>query len=140
MQFSARLPKLLKLIGDLDEANSADNLRSIMEHRPFHLQTKWLEVADSIQESGQCPRIYNISKFVSEKAQAAYNAVFGGALDSDKDKSERDRSGGKTSPLSTMVSSHATHGNFSGPYSWAPKPSEKPESSVHLQAKTKREQ
>lgn len=98
-----------------------------MEHRPFHLQAKWLEVTNSIQESGQCPRIYNISKFVSEKVQAAYNAVFGGALDSDKDKSERDRSG-------------ATHGNFSGPYSWAPKPSEKPESSVHLQAKTKREQ
>ena len=35
-----------------------------------------------------------------------------------------DRSGKKIGPLNTMASSHATHGNFSGPGSCAPNPSE----------------
>ena len=33
-------------------------LRSIIDRLPFHLRAKCLEVADSIQESGQCPRIH----------------------------------------------------------------------------------
>ena len=115
---------VLESIGYLDEVNSADNLRSIIDRLPFHLKAKWLEVADSIQESGQRPRIHNISKFVSEKAQAANNPVFGGALNSDKDKSKRDRSGRRTSPPNTMASSHATHGHLSGPGSCVPNPSE----------------
>ena len=115
---------MLESIGYLDEVNSADNLRSIIDRLPFHLKPKWLDVADSIQESGQRPRIHNISIFVSEKARAANNLVFGGALNSDKDKSNRDRSGRRTSPSHTMASSHATHGNFSGPGSCVPNPSE----------------
>ena len=115
---------VLESIGYLDEVNSADNLRNIIDRLPFHLKAKWLEVADSIQESGQRPRINNISKFVSDKAQAANNPIFGGALNSDKDKSNRDRSGRRTSPSHTMASSHATHGNFSGPGSCVPNPSE----------------
>ena len=114
---------MLESIGYLDEVNSADNLRSIIDRLPFHLKAKWLEVADRIQESGQCPRIHNISKFVSEKARAANNPVFGGVFNSDKDKSNRDRSGRRTSPSNTMVSSHATHGNLSGPGSCVPNPS-----------------
>ena len=113
---------MLESIGYLDEVNSADNLRSIIDRLPFHLKAKWLEVADSIQESGQRPRIHNISKFVSERARAANNPGFGGALNSDKDKNKRDRSG--RSPPNTMASSHATHGNFSGPGSCVPNPSE----------------
>lgn len=43
-------------------------------------------ISNCIQESGQRPRIHNISKFVSEKARAAKNPVFGSALNSDQDK------------------------------------------------------
>ena len=99
-------------------------LRNIIDRLPFHLKAEWLEVADSIQESGERPRIHNISKSVSEKARAAISPIFGGALSSDKDKSERDGSGGRTSPLHTMTSSHATHGNFSRAGSCVPNPSE----------------
>jgi len=106
---------MLELIGYLDEVNSSENLRSIIDRLPFHLRAKWLDVADSIQESGQRPRIPNISTFVSDKACAANNPICGGALISDKEKSKKDRSGKKISSLNTMASSHATHGNFSGP-------------------------
>ena len=115
---------MLESIGYLDEVNSADNLRSIIDRLPFHLKPKWLDVADSIQESGQRPRIHNISKFVSEKARAANNLVFSSALNSDKDRSNRDRSGKRTTPSQTMASSHATHGNLSGTGSCVPNPSE----------------
>ena len=115
---------VLESIGYLDEVKSANNLRSIIDRVPFHLKAKWLDVADSIQESGQHPRIRNISKFVSEKAQAANKPVFGGTLNSDKDKGKKDRSGKKIGPLNTMASFHATRGNFSGPGSCALNPSE----------------
>jgi len=59
---------MLESIGYLDEVNSADNLTSIINPLLFHLKAKWLKVANSIQESGQRPRIHNISKFVSEKS------------------------------------------------------------------------
>ncbi|XP_078344113.1 uncharacterized protein LOC144629778 [Oculina patagonica] len=103
---------VLHSIGYLDEINSADNLRSIIDRLPFHLKTKWLEVADSIQESGQRLRIHHISRFVSDKARAANNPVFGGALNSDKDTGKKDRPNKKTVPPSTMGTTHAAHGDF----------------------------
>ena len=66
---------VLRSIGYLDEVNTADNLRSIIDRLPFHLKAKWLEVADSILKSGQHPMIHNISKFVSNKARAANTTV-----------------------------------------------------------------
>jgi len=81
---------VLESIAYLDEVNSADNLRSIIDRLPFHLKAKWLGIANNIQESHQHPRIHNISKFISEKACAANNPIFGGALNSDKDKSKKD--------------------------------------------------
>ena len=126
----------LESIGYLDEVNSADNLRSIIDRLPFHLKAKWLEVADSILESGQRPRIHNISRFVSDRARAANNPVFGGELNSDKDKSKKDRSGKKITPLSTMASSHATHGIFSGPGSCVPNLSES--QNRHLSSRRRR--
>ena len=39
----------LESIGYLDEINSADNLRRIVQRLPFHLRTKFVEVADQIQ-------------------------------------------------------------------------------------------
>ncbi|KAL9982123.1 hypothetical protein ACROYT_G010928 [Oculina patagonica] len=103
---------VLHSIGYLDEINSADNLRSIIDRLPFHLKTKWLVVADSIQESGQRPRIHHISIFVTDKARAANNPVFGGALNSDKDTGKKDRPNKKTVPPSTMGTTHAAHGDF----------------------------
>ena len=103
---------MLDSIGYLDEINSADNLRSIVDCLPFHLKTNWLEVADSIQESRQHPRIHHISKFVTDKARAANNLVFGGALNSnkDKDRGKKDRTNKKPSLSSTMGTTQATRG------------------------------
>ena len=70
----------LESIGYLDEINSADNLRRIVQRLPFHLRTKFVEVADSIQQSGKRPTIRDISKFVAVKARAANNPVFGSVI------------------------------------------------------------
>ena len=89
-----------------------DNLGSIIDRLRFNLKTKWLEVADNIEESGQRPRIHHISRFVTEKARAANNPIFGGALNSDKDTSKKDRPNKKTALPSTMGTTHAAHGDF----------------------------
>ena len=57
-----------------DKINSADNLRRIVQRLPFHLGTKFVEVADKIQEARQRT---NIAEFVKIKARAANNPVFG---------------------------------------------------------------
>ena len=88
---------------NLDEINSADNLRSIVDRLPLHLKTKWLEVTDSIQESGQRSRIHHISNFVTDKARAANNLVFSGLLNSDKDKDKE----AKSSKYNGYNSSHS---------------------------------
>ena len=51
----------LESIGYLDEINSADNLRRIVQRLPFHLRTKFVEVADQIQEAGQRTNISHIA-------------------------------------------------------------------------------
>ena len=45
--------RTLESIGYLDEISSADNLRRIVQRLPFLLRTKFVEVADSIQQSGK---------------------------------------------------------------------------------------
>ena len=47
----------LESMGYLDEINSADNLRRIVQRLPFHLRTKFVEVADTIQQSRRRPNI-----------------------------------------------------------------------------------
>ena len=64
-------------IGYLEEINSADNLRRIVNRLLFHLKSKWLEVTDSIQQYGQPRRIHHISQFVTAKARVANNPLFG---------------------------------------------------------------
>ena len=71
----------LESMGYLDEINSADNLRRIVQRLPFHLRTKFVEVADPIQQSGRRPNIKDISAFVAAKARAANNPVFGSVMD-----------------------------------------------------------
>ena len=53
---------VLESIGYMDEINSADNLRNVIERLPFHLKVKWLEVADRLRENGLRPRIHHISE------------------------------------------------------------------------------
>ena len=86
---------VLESVGYLDEVNSVDSLKRIIDRLPFHLKANWLEVANSIQECIQRPRIHNISEFVPDRAQAANNPVVGGALNNDKDRSKKERSGKK---------------------------------------------
>ena len=71
----------LESIGYLDEINSADNLRRIVQRLPFHLRTKFIEVADQIQQTGQRTNISHIAEFVKVKARAANNPVFGCVVD-----------------------------------------------------------
>ena len=68
-------------MGYLDEINSTDNLQRIVQRLPFHLHTKFIEVADAIQQSGRRPNIKGISAFVAAKARAANNPVFGSVMD-----------------------------------------------------------
>ncbi|XP_078372656.1 uncharacterized protein LOC144656297 [Oculina patagonica] len=83
----------LESIGYLDEINSADNLRRIVQRLPFHLRTKFIEVADQIQQAGQRTNISHIAEFVKVKARAANNPVFGCVVDvaSQSERSENQR-------------------------------------------------
>ena len=90
----------LESIGYLEEINSADNLRRIVQSLPFHLRTKFVELADQIQQSGQRTNISHIAEFVKVKARAANNPVFGCVVDVARDRPENPRrnSKGGTSP------------------------------------------
>ena len=68
---------VLESIAYMDEINSADNLRNVIERLPFHLKVKWLEVADCLRGNGLRPRIHHISEFVSKRARAVNDPVFG---------------------------------------------------------------
>ena len=78
----------LQSIGYLEEINSADNLRRIVQRLPFHLRTKFVELADQIQQAGQRTNISHIAEFVKVKARAANNPVFGCVVDVGRDRSE----------------------------------------------------
>ena len=80
---------VLESIGYLNEINSADNLRSVVERLPFHLRIKWLEVADRLRESGLRPRIHHISEFVSKRARAVNDPVFGNIIAGDREKTKK---------------------------------------------------
>ena len=80
-----------KDIGYLDEINSADNLRRIVQRLPFHLRTKFIEVADQIQQTGQRTNISHIAEFVKVKATAANNPVFGCVVDVARGKPDDQR-------------------------------------------------
>ena len=71
---------VLESIGYMDEINSADNLRNVIERLPFHLKVKWLEVADCFRENGPRKRIHHISEFVSKRARAVNDPVFGNVV------------------------------------------------------------
>ncbi|XP_068731204.1 uncharacterized protein [Montipora capricornis] len=86
----------LESIGYLDEINSADNLKRIVMRLPFHLRTKFFEVADQIQQSGQRPNISHIAEFVKVKARAANNPVFGCLMDSEREITDNLRRRPKT--------------------------------------------
>ena len=73
---SGLLPYTLESIGYLDEINSADSLKRFVQRLPFHLKTKFVEVADHIQEAGQRTNISHITEFVKIKSKAANNPVF----------------------------------------------------------------
>lgn len=77
---------MLQSIGYLDEINSADNLRRIVQRLLFHLRTKFVEVADQIQQAGQRTNISHIAEFVKVKARAANNPVFGSEIGTAHDR------------------------------------------------------
>ena len=81
----------LESIGYLDEIKSADNLRRIVQRLPFHLRTKFIEVADQIQQTGQRSNISHIAEFVKVKARAANNPVFGCVVDVARGKPDDQR-------------------------------------------------
>ena len=107
----------LESMGYLDEINSADNLRRIVHRLPFHLRTKFVEVADTIQQSGRRPNIKDISAFVAAKARAANNPVFGSVMDVTPD-SKRSGTKSKSSfksrdPSLTRITTLNTQGTTS---------------------------
>ena len=93
-------------MGYLDEINSADNLRRIVQRLPFHLRTKFVEVADAIQQSGKRPNVKDISAFIAARARAANNPVFGSVMDVTPDNK---RSGSKPKPSFKSSDPSFTH-------------------------------
>ena len=79
---------ILESIGYLDEINCADNLRRIVLRLTFHLRTKFVEVADQIEQSGQRPNISHIAEFIKVKARAANNPVFGCLMDTERERTD----------------------------------------------------
>ena len=90
-------------------------MRRIVQRLPFHLRTKFVEVADSIQQSGQRANISHIADFVKVKARAANKPVFGSVDDVTRDRAEisRRRSSSRTRTSSfervTTLNTHATN-------------------------------
>jgi len=72
---------LLESIGYLEEINSADNLRRIVQRLPFNLKSRFIDLADTLQQSGKRTNISHIAEFVKTKARAANNPVFGTIVD-----------------------------------------------------------
>ena len=56
-------------MGYLDEINSADNPQRIVQRLPFHLRTKFVEIADGIQQAGKRPNIKDISALLQTKQE-----------------------------------------------------------------------
>ena len=108
----------LESIGYLEEINSADNLRRIVNRLPFHLKTKWFEVADSIQQSGQRPKIHHIAQFVTIKARVANNPLFGASLNEGK---ERRNPSMRHPSTATKMSTLATQGSSRGQEASSPR-------------------
>ncbi|KAL9953349.1 hypothetical protein ACROYT_G040751 [Oculina patagonica] len=107
----------LESIGCIDEVNSADNLRRIVQRLPFHLRTKFVEVADGIQQSGKRPNIKDISSFVAVKARAANNPVFGSVMDVTPDSKrgtskQRPPSSKKSEPSPNRITTLNTQGTI----------------------------
>lgn len=77
---------VLESIGYMAVINSADNLRNVIERLPSHFEVKWLEVADRLRENGLRAKIHHISEFVSKKARAVNDPVFGNVVTCDRGK------------------------------------------------------
>jgi len=101
----------LRSIGYLDDLNSADNLRKIAERFPFHLRARWLDIARGIRNGGGKPRINQMAEFITEKAMAANDPVFGEIMDAkDPPKNERPRQRNKffqNTPRATTLATQA---------------------------------
>ena len=107
---------ILHSIGYLDEINSSDNLKRVVERLPFHLRTKWLDRADAIYEAGERLRLHHICKFVKDKARAANNPVFGGIAAAEKSRDSARRPMPKAGSKATTFNIHcksdgSTRGN-----------------------------
>ena len=76
----------LKAIGYLDEVNSADNSKRMVQKLPYHLRIKWLDKVQALLEAGERPRLHHISQFVMTRPKTANNPVFAGILFDEKNQ------------------------------------------------------
>ena len=110
---------VLESIGYLDEVNSADNL-SIVCPSIWKLNGLTLPTASKSPVS--------VLEFIIFQSSSLKRPVLlripslEVRLIVTKTNGKKDRSGKKISPLNSTASSHATHGNFSGPGSCVPNP------------------
>ena len=100
---------ILEAIGYLQEINSADNLRRIVQRLPLSLRAKFVEVANHLQQEGQRTTIHHIATFVNQKAKAANDPVFGCLVDQRHESKERPIPKPRTKPVITQ---RATHQSF----------------------------
>jgi len=84
---------ILESIGYLQEINSADNLRRIVQRLPISLRHGFLEVSDNLQQEGQRITVHHIAQFVNKKARAINDPVFGSLIDTAHSTLKENRQG-----------------------------------------------
>ena len=68
--------KTLQMVNCLDEVNSK-MLQQLVRRLPFRDQSKWLESVKKIRESGRKPTFHDLVIFVSDRAEAMNDPLFG---------------------------------------------------------------
>ncbi|XP_020915950.1 uncharacterized protein LOC110253389 [Exaiptasia diaphana] len=105
----------LQSIGYLEDLNTTDNLKQITERFPTHLKARWLDIARVIRNGGGKPNIGQMSQFITEKAMAANDPVFGDIMDNkDSTKNEKPRQKFRPECLERILASRPRFGDLQG--------------------------
>ena len=70
----------LTAIGYLNDINSSDNLRRIVERLPFYIRTKWLSRTRYLRSMASKLGVKELCEFIEEQAEEANDPVFGDIL------------------------------------------------------------
>ena len=99
-----RAEMTLSQLGYVGEINSSSNLRCIVNRLPHYLQTKWVERAYTITESGTMVSFSHLTKFIEERMQVA-NSLYGLNLVKQNGEKFKSKPKGKATAFASVGSS-----------------------------------